>query len=291
MSVRGTIFLVNVFFDNAGLCHTVVEVNDGVVEFAEKGTVKDEIKTLNTGESAAVVSRVDEIYNENSSVNSGNCSSGGNGTYSPVNDFEYRYVQRLGGIEITKYLGNDEVVNIPAEIEGKPVVIVSGFSKTNVKSVTIPDGVTEIGNEAFYWCKELTTVEIPDSVTRIGQRAFTQCEKLQNVRIPDGVTKIETAAFGYCIELTSINIPNGVTSIGNYAFSTCLGIESITIPNSVTEIGEGAFQSCAELTSIEIPDSVKKIEQYAFRGCHATITYKGKTYLYTDNIYEDLYTE
>ena len=256
MSVRGTIFLVNVFFDNAGLCHTVVEVNDGVVEFAEKGTAKDEIKTLNAGESAAVVSRVDEIYNENLSVNSGNSSSGGNGTYSPVSDFEYRYVQRLGGIEITKYLGNDEVVNIPAEIEGKPAVIVSGFSKTNVKSVTIPDGVTEIGNEAFYWCKELTTVEIPDSVTRIGQRAFTQCEKLQNVRIPDGVTKIETAAFGYCIELTSINIPNGVK-----------------------EIGEGAFQSCAELTSIEIPDSVKKIEQYAFRGCHATITYKGKTYL------------
>lgn len=75
MSVRGTVFSVNVFFDNEGLCHTVVEVEQGVVEFVEKGTGNDEIKTLNAGDKAEVVSRVDEMNNENSSVNSGSNSN------------------------------------------------------------------------------------------------------------------------------------------------------------------------------------------------------------------------
>ena len=71
MSVRGTIFTVNVFFDSEGLCHTVVEVEQGVVELTEKGT--DKVKTLNAGESASVISRVENI--ENSSVNSGSNSN------------------------------------------------------------------------------------------------------------------------------------------------------------------------------------------------------------------------
>ena len=71
MSVRGTIFTVNVFFDSEGLCHTIVEVKEGVVELTEKGT--DKVKTLNAGESASVISRVENI--ENSSVNSGSNSN------------------------------------------------------------------------------------------------------------------------------------------------------------------------------------------------------------------------
>lgn len=338
MSVRGTVFSVNVFFDNEGLCHTTVEVKDGVVELAEKDT--GIVKTLNAGQRANVVSRSnrepDRIPTTSSDIKPIGDNSGDLEQTLTFGDFEYRYLQRLGGMEITKYIGTDTVVAIPAEIEGKPVVSVNGFSKTKVTSVTIPDGVKEIGIEAFSWCTELTTVEVPDSVTRICNCAFFQCKKLQSVRIPDGVTTIETAAFSNCEKLTSINIPNGVTeikqnafsgcyalksieipdsvtSIGLNAFASCFGLKSITIPGSVTrieqfafqnnritsltiengvkEIGEGAFQSCAEIMSIEIPDSVTKIEQYAFRGCKATITYKGKTYLYTDNMYEGLYTE
>ena len=338
MSVRGTVFSVNVFFDNAGLCHTTVEVEQGTVELTDKGTGK--VKTLNAGQKANVVSRTnrepDRIPTTSSDIRPVGGDSGDLEQTLTFGDFEYRYLQRLGGMEITKYIGTDTVVTIPAEIEGKQVVSVGGFSKTNVTSVTIPDGVKEIGIEAFSWCKELTTVEVPDSVTRICNCAFLQCKKLQSVRIPDGVTTIETAAFSNCEKLTSINIPDGVTeikqnafsgcyalnsieipdsvtSIGLNAFASCFGLKSITIPGSVTrieqfafqnnritslkiengvkEIGEGAFQSCAEIMSIEIPDSVTKIEQYAFRGCKATITYKGRTYSFLDNAYEDLYTE
>ena len=329
MSVRGTIFTVNVFFDSEGLCHTTVEVKEGTVELTEKGT--DKVKTLNAGESASVVSRVENI--ENSSVNSSG-NSGGNGSYSPVSDFEYKYNDELGGIEITKYIGNDQVVNVPAEIEGKPVVVVGGFSESNVTSVTIPDGCKEIKSLAFFRCEELTSVEVPDSVTKIHDGAFKLCKKLKSVRIPDGVTSIEIGVFHGCEELTDITIPNSVkeiklnafngccalksieipdsvTSIGQCAFSGGTGLKSITIPGSVTrigeyafvgirltsliiengvkEIGKGAFESCAEIMSIEIPDSVTKIEEQAFLGCKATITYKGRTY--TEDNYSELYTE
>lgn len=305
MSVRGTVFSVNVYYDNSGRCHTGVEVKEGAVELTDKDTGK--VKTLNAGDKAEVVSRVEN--NENSSVSSGGNLSG-NVSYSPVSDFEYKVSGNR--IVITKYIGKDEIVYIPAEIEGKPVMSVGGFSETNVTSVIIPDGVQEISFTAFLNCKELTNVEVPDSVTIIRNSAFYRCEKLKSVNIPDGVTEIGDWTFGDCKALTSINIPNGVTSIGNNAFSTCLGIESITIPNSVTsighsafatcrgldsitipgsvvrieslafqnnnlksviiedgvkEIGEKAFQSCPELTSIEIPDSVTKIEKRAFLGC------------------------
>ena len=265
MSVRGTIFTVNVFFDNAGLCHTVVEVEQGVVEMTDKDSGK--VKTLNAGESAEAISRVEN--DDNSVINSGNSTSGGNNssgnvTYSPVSDFEYKVSGNR--IVITKYIGKDEIVYIPAEIEGKPVMSVGGFSETNVTSVIIPDGVQEISFTAFLNCKELTNVEVPDSVTIIRNSAFYRCEKLKSVNIPDGVTEIGDWTFCDCKSLTSINIPNGVTSIGNNAFSTCLGIESITIPNSVTSIGHSAFATCRGLDSITIPGSVVRIESLAFQN-------------------------
>ena len=262
MSVRGTIFSVNVFFDSEGLCHTVVEVKQGVVEITEKGTGNEEIKTLNAGESASVISRIEENSDNSGVSSSGN--SGGNVTYSPVSDFEYKVSGNR--IEITKYIGKDEVVYIPAEIEGKPVVSVGGFSETNVTSVIIPDGVKEISFTAFLNCKELTNVEVPDSVTIIRNSAFCRCEKLKSVNIPDGVTEIGDWTFSDCKSLTSINIPNGVTKIGNNAFSSCHGLESITIPNSVTSIGHSAFASCWGLDSITIPGSVTRIEQLAFQN-------------------------
>ena len=287
MSVRGTIFTVNVFFDNAGLCHTVVEVEQGVVEFVEKGTGNDKLKTLNAGDKAEVVSNVEN--NENSSVNSGG-NTGGNVSYSPVSDFEYRN-SSLGGIEILKYIGKEKIVNVPAEIDGKKVDKIGNgaFMRSGVTSVTIPDGVTEMGSNVFYSCIGLTNVNIPNGVKEIGTMAFDDCIALKSITIPDSVTTIGNSAFSGCAALSSIEIPSSVTGIGDRAFYSCTGLKSVIIQNGVEEIGAMAFWNCPKITSIEIPDSVTKIERGAFSGCKATITYKGKTY--TKDNYSDLYTE
>lgn len=114
--------------------------------------------------------------------------------------------------------------------------------------VTIPSGVTIIGERAFSNCTYLTSIAIHSSVTIIGERAFSYCENLTNITIPDSVTIIGTSAFSDCESLTNITIPDGVTSIGQWAFAGCKRLTSITLPSSVTRIGNGAFSDCESLT-------------------------------------------
>ena len=150
--------------------------------------------------------------------------------------------------------------------------------RTQIKQVTIADGITKIGYYAFCDCTELTSITIPDGVTSIGGYAFQNCTGLTSITIPDSVTSIGQSAFYDCTGLTSITIPNGVTSINSYSFFGCTGFKSVTIPDSVTSIGISAFQSCTGLTSVTIPDSVTWIGTYAFGSCTnlTRVTLKGQ---------------
>ena len=165
---------------------------------------------------------------------------------------------------------------IPSAIDGYPVTAIgdNAFSFfNNLTSVTIPDTVTSIGAKAFYGCSGLTSITIPDSVTNIGSSAFEGCSGLTSITIPDSVTNIGSSAFEGCSGLTSITIPNSVTSIGDGAFFWCENITSVTIPDSVTSIGSFAFEGCRGLTSITIPDSVTSIGDYAFQGCDGLMSF------------------
>lgn len=139
-------------------------------------------------------------------------------------------------------------------------------------SYTIPsqiDGVdvTGIGNDAFAWCSNLTSITVPNGVTSIGDGAFFNCEYLTSVTIPNSVTSIGEDAFAWCSYLTSVTIPDSVISIGNEAFYSCYSLETITIPNSVTSIGKSAFENCKGLIIVTISDSVTSIDDGAFGGC------------------------
>lgn len=128
-----------------------------------------------------------------------------------------------------------------------------------ISKVIIEDGVTSIGDFAFYGCTGLTSVSIPDSVTSIGYSAFEGCTGLTSITIPDSVTSIGNSAFCGCTGLTIIEIPDSVTSIGDYAFSGCTELTSVSIPGSVRSIGQKAFYNCTNLKSVTIPASVTYI--------------------------------
>lgn len=161
----------------------------------------------------------------------------------------------------------------------------------SVKKVVIQEGVTSIGDYAFFDCSNLTDITIPESVTSIEECAFQNCSSLTDITIPGSVTSIGEGAFQGCSSLTSIEISSSVTSIGDDAFygtpwltnkrqennslvivngilidgRTCSG--EVTIPDSVTSIGYRAFQNCTGLTSITIPKSVTSIGDSAFYNC------------------------
>ena len=142
------------------------------------------------------------------------------------------------------------------------------LNDTMVTDLTIPSGITEIRNYAFYGCTSLTSVTIPDSVTEIGYEAFRGCTSLTNVVIPYSVISIKKGTFRDCTGLVDIIIPDSVTSIGNFAFSSCCNLTSVTIPDSIIEIGDSAFRWCRRLKDVY---------------CKPTIPPNGGNYMFDDN--------
>jgi hypothetical protein len=211
---------------------------------------------------------------------------------SPETQAQFTYVTNGDAITITRYTGPTGAITIPASTNGLPVTSVgsNAFQFSLVISVTIPNGVTNIGAGAFNYCQYMTSITIPESVISIGDNAFSDCFSLTNVAIPAGVTNIGAQAFENCWSVASVTIPSGVTnieyeafasctnltnatlsdvegSIASSAFDGCAKLASITIPGTVTCIGSNAFNGCASLTSIEIPASVTNIGEGAFENC------------------------
>ena len=135
-----------------------------------------------------------------------------------------------------------------------------------ITQIVIKDGVTRIGNKAFYEYGE-TKIDLPDSVISIGDQAFYYCTSLQEVKLSPKLTEIGVSAFEGCNALENIEIPAGVKTIGDEAFLSCISLGSVTNMNGVTNIGAYAFCGCENLESIDIPNSVTNIGAYAFSDC------------------------
>ena len=142
----------------------------------------------------------------------------------------------------------------------------------DLSSVTFSANVTSIGKNAFYYCKVLSSITIPASVTSIGQQAFFGCSKLATVTFAEGskLGTIGQQAFSGCSALSSITIPASVTSIGQQAFFGCTKMETVTFAegSKLETIGQLAFQSCSALSSIIIPASVTSMGNGAFKSCY-----------------------
>ena len=134
-------------------------------------------------------------------------------------------------------------------------------------SVNIGGIMESIGKEAFRNCSSLTMLSLPNGVKSLGYSAFRGCSSLKSFVIPEGVTLIDDGTFMSCSELSLIVIPESVTKIGISSFQQCSNLTYVNIPQGVTKIGKSAFSYCSSLTSITIPKSVTSIGDYAFLQC------------------------
>ena len=138
-------------------------------------------------------------------------------------------------------------------------------------SVTIPDGVTIVGDSAFNENTSLTAVVLPDSVVTIGTNAFRSCTGLTKAELSSKLEKIANYAFDYCKALKEIQIPETVTEIGSSAFWYCAGLTELTLPEGLQTIGESAFACCSGLTRLAIPDGVQSVGINAFYSTNAQL--------------------
>lgn len=156
---------------------------------------------------------------------------------APLFDFEFILNNTAVIVTNYKYNGAAADVTIPSRYKGKPVTTIghAAFFNSAVTSVTIPDSVTSISDEAFINCPKLTNISIPNSVTYIGFSAFSSCTSLKSITLPSSLSFISGALFLGCSQLTTIHIPVSVTSIGNNAFADCPSLMTVTYPGSKTQ--------------------------------------------------------
>ncbi len=136
-----------------------------------------------------------------------------------------------------------------------------------LKSVSLPEGITDLPNYSFSGCSSLTSISIPTTVSSIGESVFDGCTSLIDIVLPENVSNIESYAFQNCQALQTINIPEGVTTISKYVFSGCSNLTSISLPDSLYKIESFAFENCSSLITINLPQGIKAIGTNLFENC------------------------
>ena len=195
-------------------------------------------------------------------------------------------VKKLGE-EAFGYMGTSSSLTALTSVtlnDGLEEIGANAFSNTAITSIVIPSTVTSLGDEAFYNCTKLQSVEILGSITKIGMSAFYECSSLTNVIMPDTVTEIGATAFTDCTSLKTIRLSSNLETIGVLAFAGS-GLITLTIPASVTQI-DNSYVSivdlCEDLTSVtfENPVGWKAEDYHIYLGVPAqNVTYLRDTYV------------
>lgn len=149
-------------------------------------------------------------------------------------------------------------------VERSVLVRYNNFTK---KDITIPEGISVIGENAFQGMNNLVSVHIPEGVEIISAGAFSGCKYLQSVDIPEGVETIDRDCFNGCINLKTIKFPDSIRNIEAGALAGCANLESVNIPQNIELLPWRIFEGCTSLKYMVIPKKVKTIEDYAFADC------------------------
>ena len=235
-----------------------------------------------------------------------------------IDGVEWRYsLDEAGNAIIGVAMGFSGPLVIPAELDGHPVTELQGDSFSSAfgtidPSVTIPDSVKKIGDEAFKGQTNLVTVRLGSGVEHIYlgllfSSAFDGCSSLTEFvvdagnatysavdgllyskdgktlafyppgkgaafTVPNGTETIGASAFANCYTLVSVAMPDSVKTIGEEAFRDCGNLTSVTFGNGLTTIEDDAFDSCEALVSVVLPDSLETMGRQVFRQCTSLVS-------------------
>ena len=156
--------------------------------------------------------------------------------------------------------------------EGKVYQVVSvadeAFGGHSFKSIYFPNGIREIGMNAFSQCYDLLSIHLPNSVEKIGVSCFENAKSLQYLQLSRNIKVIPQKAFTTSEKLEKLIIPEGgVEELGLDAFAICTSLKEVSLPSTLIKIDRGVFWRCRSLKEIRIPASVTEIGEFTFYDC------------------------
>jgi hypothetical protein len=147
--------------------------------------------------------------------------------------------------------------------ETNPYVVVMGYTSRHTQNLAVHSDTKAIAKKAFV-DSQMRTISLPEGLMGIGAGAFQACSYLQRITIPSKITMIDDTTFDYCKSLSSVSLPSGLTYIGRFAFRDCFNLATFTVPDTVTLIEGGAFANCEKLATLVLGAGIKEIKQEAF---------------------------
>lgn len=163
----------------------------------------------------------------------------------------------FAGMEISSFAADEDLLTY--RIDGDSVTI-TGCDQSFSGELVIPDTiegypVTQIENEAFFNCYDLTDITIPSTMIYIGDGAFRDCSNLTNVVLQNGLITISSNVFNGCSSLTKIDMPESMRYIGDYAFANCPNLADLSIPAGIIQIGKNIVYGSSKVTSISVAEA------------------------------------
>lgn len=171
---------------------------------------------------------------------------------------------------LLRYLGSGKQVIVPSVIQGQTVssIGIGAFQKFDeIQSISLPDTVISIDEQAFSGCISLETINIPQNLETIGLGAFYDCRSLEEVILPETLHQVGAMAFQGCSSLTKVYLPSSLEEVAKQMFMDCGALTEITLSQGIKYISPYAFRGCASLETIIFPISLVSVEQSAFQYC------------------------
>ena len=170
-----------------------------------------------------------------------------------VNSYAFRGFKNLTKV----YFAGNNVINIGTD---------AFYDCKNLSEINFPSSLKTIGSNAFHNTK-LNSISIPENIISIANEAFTGCTSLENVIIEASLTVLPSRMFDGCTNLQNVTLPKATTTIGNKTFKNCSSLTSLPEGDGLVKFDENAFEGCKGFTELTLPKNIQTIGNYAFKDC------------------------